>query len=117
MQLPTQSRSASRAEHRFVMFKPTTKFQILFWLSALNLIFLGYALPNVLHAAGHGLLALGFGVWARRVWRDSRGGLEGTRPDNRGSDNEEGFADLGDEVSELRGQLGETQGRRDFAER
>ena len=99
------------------MFKPTTKFQILFWLSALNLIFLGYALPNVLHAAGHGLLVLGFGLWARRVWRDSRGGLEEARPEAPGSDNEERFADLGDEVSELRRQLSETQERLDFAER
>jgi len=99
------------------MFKPTTKFQILFWLSALNLIFLGYALPNVLHAAGHGLLALGFGLWARRVWRDSRGGLEEALPEAPGSDNEARFADLGDEVSELRRQLSETQERLDFAER
>ena len=99
------------------MFKPTTKFQILFWLSALNLIFLGYALPNVLHAAGHGLLALGFGLWARRVWRDSRGGLEEAHPEAPGSDNEARFADLGDDVSELRRQLSETQERLDFAER
>src|SRR2546425_10973851 len=117
MQLPTQSRSASRAEHRFVMFKPTTKFQILFWLSALNLIFLGYALPNVVHAAGHGLLALGFGLWARRVWRDSRGGLEEALPEGPGSDKEARFADLGDEGSEVRRQVSEMEGPRDLAGR
>jgi len=117
MQSPKQSQNALRVERRSTMFKPTTKFQILFWLSALNLIFLGYALPNVLHAAGHGLLVLGFGLWARRVWRDSRGGLEEARPEAPGSDNEERFADLGDEVSELRRQLSETQERLDFAER
>jgi hypothetical protein len=98
------------------MLKPTTKFQILFWLSALNLIFLGYALPNLLHAAGHGLLALGFGLWAKRV-RPLRGGDEETRPDAIGSENETRFENIGAEVSELRHQLAETQERLDFAER
>ncbi len=97
--------------------KPTTKFQILFWLSALNLISLGYALPNVLHAAGHGLLALGFGLWARRVRPRVGGDEEEARPEALGSDNEARFADLGDDVSELRRQLSETQERLDFAER
>src|SRR5207237_2635414 len=85
------------------MLKPTTKFQILFWLSALNLIALGYALPNPLHAAGHGLLALGFAFWAKRV-RPSRGEDE-EAPDESRSEN------LDAEVSELRRQLSETQER------
>src|SRR5207245_10981106 len=117
VQSPKHSHNALRVERRSRMFKPTTKFQILFWLSALNLIFLGYALPNVLHAAGQGLLVLGFGLWARRVWRDSRGGLEEARPEAPRSGNEERCADLGDEVSGLRRRLSEPQGRLDVAER
>ncbi|HEX9248316.1 MAG TPA: hypothetical protein VF856_02385 [Gemmatimonadaceae bacterium] len=99
------------------MFKPATKFQILFWLSALNLIFLGYALPNVLHAAGHGLLALGFGLWARRVRPRFGGDEEEAPPDALGSDNDSRFDNLGAEVNQLRQQLSETQERLDFAER
>ena len=91
------------------MLKPTTKFQILFWLSALNLIALGYALPNPLHAAGHGLLALGFAFWAKRV-RPSRSEDEEAPDESR-------FENLDAEVSELRRQLSETQERLDFAER
>jgi len=97
------------------MLKPTTKFQILFWLSALNLIALGYALPNPLHAAGHGLLALGFGFWANRV-RPSRAGDDDARTETSGSD-ESRFENLDAEVSELRRQLSDTQERLDFAER
>jgi hypothetical protein len=97
--------------------KPTTKFQILFWLSALNLIALGYALPNVLHAAGHGLLALGFGLWAKRV-RPSRS-LDGesAAPEAVEGDSESRFENLDADVHELRRQLSETQERLDFAER
>jgi hypothetical protein len=96
--------------------KPTTKFQILFWLSALNLIALGYALPNVLHAAGHGLLALGFGIWARRVRRDVEPRAD-TAVSELPADTEARMDDLGDEVNDLRRQLSETQERLDFAER
>ena len=96
--------------------KPTTKFQILFWLSALNLIALGYALPNVLHAAGHGLLALGFGIWARRVRRDVEPRTD-TAVAELPADTEARMDDLGDEVNDLRRQLSETQERLDFAER
>jgi hypothetical protein len=96
--------------------KPTTKFQILFWLSAVNLIALGYALPNFLHAAGHGLLALGFGFWARRVRRDV--GPQGeTATRELTTDADARMDDLGDEVNDLRRQLSETQERLDFAER
>lgn len=99
------------------MLKPTTKFQILFWLSALNLIFLGYALPNVLHAAGHALLVVGFGLWAKRVRPRLGGDEEEARPDTLDSGNDSRFENLGAEVSELRQQLSETQERLDFAER
>src|SRR2546421_12775120 len=91
------------------MLKPTTKFQILFWLSALNLIALGYALPNPLHAAGHGLLALGFAFWAKRV-RPSRGEDEEAPDESR-------FENLDAEGSELRRQLSETQERLDSPKR
>jgi hypothetical protein len=98
------------------MIKPTTKFQILFWLSALNLIFLGYALPDPLHAGAHGLLALGFGFWARRVRQDFDD-QDSTQTQAVGTDNEERMQNLGADVSELRRQLAETQERLDFAER
>lgn len=77
-------------------------------LSVINLLGLGYAVgvsePG--HAAIHGVLALGFWLWVRRLRRDPGG-----------TEDEDRFEALEAEVTKLRQELSETQERVDFAER
>jgi hypothetical protein len=90
-------------------FKPAIWYPIAAVLSALNLVAVGFAIrpgEPPLHAAAHVALAVGFGLWARRL-----------RQGPRGSDLEDRLEALEFEVSRLRQELGEAQERLDFAER
>lgn len=83
-------------------------------LSGVNLVAVGVAAgaAEPWHAATHAALALGFGVWAQRLYQ-RRGGAEGQdRLEAR-----EALEALEAEVGSLRGELGEVQERLDFAER
>jgi len=89
-------------------FKRGVWYSVALGLSALNLAGLGFALHagEPWHAATHGVLALAFGLWARRLQHGP--GM---------SDLQAGLEALELEVSQLREELSETQERLDFAER
>jgi hypothetical protein len=87
-------------------FKPAIWQPIAIVLSAINLVAVGFAMGEPLHAATHAGLALGFGLWAQRL-----------RQGRAGSDVLDRLDVLEAEVSNLRGELGEAQERLDFAER
>ena len=90
-------------------FKPAIWYPIAVALSAINLVAVGFALrpAEPWHAVMHAALALGFGLWARRL----RQGPAGSEPLQAPLEVIEG------EVSRLREELTETQERLDFAER
>lgn len=98
-------------------FKPAIWYPIAVVLSALNLVGAGYALrpPEPLHAATHVVLALAFGLWARRL-RQSSGGSE-NEARLEASENADRLDALDAEVIQLRQQLSEAHERLDFAER
>ncbi len=77
-------------------------------LGALNLVGVGFAAASAepWHAGIHATLALGFGLWAERLWRAPRGSDRGAR-----------LEALEAEVSGLRRELAEARERLDFAER
>ena len=77
-------------------------------LSGVNLVAVGVAAgaAEPWHAATHAALALGFGLWAQRLYQRRGGGESQERLDA-----------LEGEVGSLRGELGEIQERLDFAER
>jgi signal transduction histidine kinase len=97
-----------RTRVRVMIFKPTIWYPIAIGLTVINLVGVGYALRPLepLHAAIHALLAVAFGLWARRLRQGPRGGEDQARLDV-----------LGAEVASLRQELNETQERLDFAER
>jgi hypothetical protein len=65
------------------------------------------------HATTHAALAVGFGLWAQsRMRREA-----GSRTGRQDQVNEVEIAALGDEVGDVRRELGEVQERLDFAER
>ena len=88
--------------------KPAIWYPIAVALSIVNVVAAGFAWqPGApLHAAGHLVLALGFGFWAARL----KQGL-GTR------ELQDQIEILQIEVSEIRKELSEAQERIDFAER
>jgi hypothetical protein len=81
-------------------------------LSAANLVSVGFAAgaAEPYHAAVHAALALGFGLWAQRMW----GRLQ---PRDERSELQAGLEELQFEVSNLRADLNEMQERLDFTER
>jgi hypothetical protein len=89
-------------------FKPALWQPIAVGLSAINLVFVGFAAGSAepWHAGVHAALGLGFGLWAQRL-RQSPGGSE-LQPR---------LEALEFEASNLRRELSETQERLDFAER
>jgi hypothetical protein len=95
-------------------FKPAIWYPIAVVLSVLNLVAVGFAAGSAepWHAAIHGTLALGFGLWAQRLRRDP-GKSELQAP----LEALETLEALEAEMSNLRRELTETQERLDFAER
>ena len=89
-------------------FKAGFWYPVALGLTALNLAGLGFAVAagESWHAATHGVLALVFGLWARRLQHGP-----GT------SELQAGLEALELEVSRIREELTETQERLDFAER
>jgi hypothetical protein len=77
-------------------------------LGGLNLIGVGWAagVAEPAHATVHVALALACWSWAKRM-----------RPGRDGSDRQERLDELEAELSDMRGELSETQERMDFAER
>ena len=101
-----------------MIFKPTTWYRIAVALTVLNLVGGGFAVGSAEpgHAAVHGVLALGFWLWARRLRpRLGEGEAEGEREIESGSETR--LEALDAEMSNLRRELDETQERLDFAER
>jgi transposase-like protein len=99
-------------------FKSTMWYRIAVALSALNLAGLGYAIgvAEPAHAAIHGVLAVGFWVWARRLWQ-GRGASDDEARLDAVSENESRLEALEAELNTVRQQLNETQERLDFTER
>jgi hypothetical protein len=97
---------------------PKTRFWngVLVVLSAGNLVSVWFAAQpgEAWHATIHGALALGFGLWAQSRIRLGEARSRASALD-KGSEVE--MAALGDEVGEVRRELGEMQERLDFAER
>jgi len=94
-------------------FKSTIWYPIAVALSVINLLGLGYAVgvsePG--HAGIHGVLTLGFWLWARRLRQDPGGN------EDEVSDTEARLEALEAEVSKLRQELSGTDERLDFVER
>jgi hypothetical protein len=90
-------------------FKPALWRPLSMVLSGLNLIGAGFAAAAAepVHATVHATLALAFGLWAQRLWRDRPAGGA------QAADLDVLEADLGS----LRGELSEAQERMDFIER
>jgi hypothetical protein len=89
-------------------FKPALWHPIAVVLSAINLVGAGFAAgaAEPMHAAVHTALAVAFGLWAQRL-----------RQGSGGSERQDRLEALEAEMSNLRGELSETQERLDFAER
>lgn len=100
--------------------KPTIWYPIAVGLSALNLVGAGFALRpgEGWHAAIHVVLALAFGLWARRL-RRGRGGSESHTgaAERIGEQLQPQLEALEAEMSRMRQELTETQERLDFTER
>jgi hypothetical protein len=92
-------------------FKPAIWQPIAVVLSVVNLVGVGFAAgaAEPWHATMHATLALGFGLWARRLRQGPVG--------SGGSDREARLESLEADVSNLRRELGEAQERLDFTER
>jgi hypothetical protein len=94
-------------------FNPTIWRPIAIGLSALNLVAVGFAAGEPLHAGIHAALALGFGLWAQRL------GGGASRP-SAGSELEARLESLDAEVRRLQdveSRLIELEERLDFTER
>lgn len=91
-------------------FKPAIWYPIAVTLSVINLVGLGLAVRpgEPWHAATHAVLALAFGLWARRL-RPGTG--------TSGSEHQARLEALEAEVSRQQRELTEAQERLDFAER
>lgn len=90
-------------------FKPAFWFPVTVGLTLLNVLGVIAFASEPLHATVHGVLALGFGVWALRL-RKGPGGAAVDEVQDR-------LEALDAEVGRLRQELGEAQERLDFAER
>jgi hypothetical protein len=99
-------------------FKPATWYPIAVVLSGINVIAAwvaaGQAEPT--HAAIHAVLALGFGLWARRL-RPRPGGSELPARSEALEGLQAQFEALEGDVTKLRQELSDTQERLDFVER
>ena len=93
-------------------FKPKIWQPIAVFLSAVNLVAVGFAAgaAEPYHAAVHAALALGLGLWAQRL----RGRLQSSAEPG---ELQSGLEELQFEVSNLRADLSEMQERLDFTER
>lgn len=89
-------------------FKPALWYPIAALLSAVNVaaVWFAAAPTGPWHAMTHAALAVGFGLWARRLRQDLHGG-----------ELQAGLEALELEMSSLRQALSETEERLDFAER
>ena len=89
-------------------FKPAIWQPIAVVLSAVNIAAVGAAAgaAEPWHAAAHGVLAVGFGLWAQRMRQGPAGG-----------ELQAGLEAVEVEVGRLRQELTEAQERLDFAER
>jgi hypothetical protein len=84
-------------------------------LGGINLVGAAFAAGSAepMHAAGHTVLALAFGLWAQRLGQrrggsESQAGIEGVEP---------GLEGMEAELGSLRSELSEMQERMDFVER
>lgn len=98
--------------------KRTIWFRIAVVLAGVNLIGIGYAAGSaeVLHATIHGVLTLGFGIWALRL-RQSPGGSDMARMKDELAQQANALEDAQFTLSNQTRELAELQERVDFAER
>jgi hypothetical protein len=96
-----------------VTFKPSVWYPIALAATVINLVGIGYAAQSAepVHAAIHGVLAVAFALWARRLRLAASPGSSGQ------SELPDRLEALDVEVTRLRQELTETQERLDFAER
>jgi hypothetical protein len=96
-----------------VTFKPSVWYPIALAATVINLVGIGFAAQSAepVHAAIHGVLAVAFALWARRLRLASSpvSSDQGELPDR--------LEAIDAEVTRLRQELTETQERLDFAER
>jgi hypothetical protein len=97
-------------------FKPKIWYPIAAILAVINVGAIAFAAGEPWHALAHGVLGVGFGLWAQRLKqrRDQGADQQSLEPTASGSDRIEG---LEDELSRLRQELSEAQERLDFTER
>lgn len=98
-------------------FKPAIWYPIAVVLSVANVVGVAFAVGEPLHAATHAALAVGFGLWAQRLWQRSRQAERKDELSGEFRDSRERFEALEGEVIKLRQELTEAQERLDFAER
>jgi hypothetical protein len=96
-----------------VTFKPSVWYPIALAATVINLVGIGFAAQSAepMHAAIHGVLAVAFALWARRLRLAASPGSSGQ------SELPDRLEALDVEVTRLRQELTETQERLDFAER
>jgi flagellin-like hook-associated protein FlgL len=98
-----------------MIFKPALWYPIAVGLTVLNVLGVVAFASQPWHATAHGVLALGFGVWAQRL-RKTAGGSQ-VQDGSQANDVQDRLEALDAEVDRLRQELGEAQERLDFAER
>lgn len=98
--------------------KRTIWFRIAVVLAGANLIGIGFAAATaeVMHATVHGVLALGFGIWALRL-RQSPGGSDIAQMKEEMEQQANALQDAQFTLSNQTRELAELQERVDFAER
>jgi hypothetical protein len=95
-------------------FKPSIWYPIAVILSGLNLVAVPLYAADPLHALGHGVAAVLFGLWAHRLKQRRGQGTEDQAVEGR---DPERIELLEDELARLRQELTEAQERLDFTER
>lgn len=94
-------------------FKPSLWYPISAVLAVINLASIPVAAGEPWHALAHGVLAVGFGLWALRLKQRRDGGRAEQAIEAPG----ERMEALEDELNRLRQELSEAQERLDFTER
>jgi len=96
-------------------FKPAFWFPVAVGLTVLNVLAVVVFASQPWHATAHGVVALGFGVWAQRL-RKTLGGSQ-VQGGSQVTEVQDRLEALDAEVDRLRQEVGEAQERLDFAER
>jgi hypothetical protein len=99
-----------------VTFKPSVWHPIAVLLSIANLVAVGFAMGEPLHATGHVALAVGFALWAQHL-RQKRGGSEVDAMKDQLDQQAAALEDAQNTLASQSAQIAELHERLDFAER